>query len=63
MPELLLDLLLPETDRGVALQWLIMVPFWLIVLVVTRRQPRDIRMFIAGLAMLNLAWFGARTIH
>ena len=63
MPELLLDLLLPKTDRGVALQWSIMLPFWLIVFVVTRHQSRDIRMFIYGVAMLNLAWFGARTIH
>jgi hypothetical protein len=63
MPELLLDLLLPETDRGVALQWAIMLPFWLIVFIATRRQSQDIRVFIYGLAMLNLAWFAARTIH
>lgn len=63
MPEILLDLLLPETDRGVAIQWALMVPFWLVVLTLTRKQPKDIRLFVAGLAMLNLAWFGARMIH
>ena len=63
MPELLLDLLLPETDRGVAIQWLVMVPFWAVVLVVTRRRSKDVRTFLVGLAMINLAWFAARTIH
>ncbi|MGI9606120.1 MAG: hypothetical protein ACR2P0_08280 [Acidimicrobiales bacterium] len=63
MPEPLLDFLLPETDRGVAIQWLVAVPFWIVVVILTRRQSKDIRTFIYGLAMLNLAWFAARTIH
>lgn len=63
MPEFLVDLLLPATDRAVAIQWAIMVPFWTILFVLMRHQPKDVRLFIAGLAMLNLAWFAARTVH
>ncbi len=63
MGEFLLDLLLPKTDRVVAIQWAIMTPFWLLTFWLTRRQPKDIRTFIYGLAMLNLAWFAARTVH
>ncbi len=63
MPEFLLDLLLPKTDRAVTIQWAIMAPVWLIVIVLTRKMQKDTRLFIYGLAMLNLAWFGARAIH
>lgn len=63
MPEFLLDLLLPKTDRIVAIQWMIMIPFWLVVIVLTRKMPKETRLFIYGLAMLNLAWFAARTVH
>lgn len=63
MPDFLLDLLLPRTDRVVAIQWLVMTPFWLIIFVLVRHQPKDTRLFVYGLAMLNLAWFAARTVH
>ena len=63
MPELILDLLLPETARGVLIQWLIMVPFWLVVIAVSLRWSKDARTFVYGLAMVNLAWFAARTVH
>ena len=63
MPDFLLDLLLPGTDRAVAIQWSIMIPFWVVALVAVRRQNRDVRTFVLGLAIINLAWFAARTIH
>ena len=63
VPEFLLDLLLPATDRAVAIQWSIMIPFWVVALVAVRRQNRDVRTFVLGLAIINLAWFAARTIH
>ena len=63
MPEFLLDLLLPKTDRTVAIQWLVMTPFWLVTNFAVRKQSKDVRLFVAGLAMLNLAWFAARTVH
>ena len=63
MGEFLLDVLLPKTDRIVAIQWAVMTPFWLVMFWLTRRQPKDIRTFVYGLAMLNLAWFAARTVH
>ncbi|MFT7473391.1 MAG: hypothetical protein ACI81L_000306 [Verrucomicrobiales bacterium] len=63
MPEFLLDLLLPKTDRVVFIQLAIMAPFWLALIIATRRQSKDLRTFVYGLAMLNVAWFAARTIH
>ena len=63
VPDFIVDLLLPATDRAVAIQWSIMIPFWIVALVAVRRQSRDIRTFVLGLAVINLAWFAARTIH
>ncbi len=63
MPDWLLDLLLPETDRAVAIQWIVMAVVWAVVIAVTWRRDRDIRHFVWGLAMLNLGWFAARTVH
>ena len=63
MPDVVVDLLLPTTDRAVLIQWMVMVPFWLFVLVAVRRQDKDVRTFVLGLAMVNLAWFAARTVH
>lgn len=63
MKELLLDLALPETDRGVAAQWIVMGVVWAVVIASTWRQTRDVRHFVWGLAMLNLAWFALRTVH
>ena len=63
MRELLLDLALPETDRGVAIQWIVMAGVWAVVIPLTWRANRDIRHFVWGLAMMNLAWFSARTVH
>ncbi len=61
----LLDLALPRTDRVVFIQWAVMAPFWLIVLVITfRKTPvKEYRQFAVGLAIMNLAWFAARMIH
>lgn len=63
MPDALVDLLLPATDRAVAIQWAVMVPFWILALVAVRGRDRDIRTFVVGLAVINLAWFAARTVH
>lgn len=63
MGDFLLDLALPRTDRAVAIQWVVMGAFWTLVIVATWRKERDIRHFVWGLAMLNLAWFAARVVH
>lgn len=63
MRELLLDLVLPKTDQGVFIQWGIAAFFWLAVFVGTRKINKDVRTFIYGLAMLNIAWFAFRTLH
>jgi len=59
----MLDLLLPRTDGGVYVQWTVMGVFWLIVLVAIRRWSKDARLFIWGLATVNLAWFMIRMAH
>lgn len=63
MSEFLLDVFLPKTDRIVLIQTIVMAGFWAIVIPLTWRKDRDIRHFVWGLAMLNVAWFAARTIH
>ncbi len=63
MRELFLDLLLPETDQGAVIQWVVMAVFWLVVAYLTRRWRQEHRLFVGGLAMLNIAWFAARTLH
>lgn len=63
MREFLLDLFLPETDRIVLIQTIVMACFWAIVIPATWRIDKDIRTFVWGLAMLNVGWFAARTVH
>lgn len=61
--EFLLDLLLPKTDQGVFIQWGVAALVWPVVLFFVRNASKDVRTFVIGLAVLNLAWFAARTIH
>lgn len=63
MRQEILDILLPTSDRVVAIQTIVMAVFWLVVLIAIRRRSKDIRTFAYGLAMINLAWFAARMIH
>lgn len=60
---LLLDLLLPATDRAVKIQWMVMTVVWLVVLWLTRRLNKDYRLFIYGLLAVNLGWFAVRAVH
>ena len=61
--EFLLDLLLPKTDQGVFIQWGVAALVWPVVLFFARNASKDVRTFVIGLAVLNLAWFAARTVH
>ncbi|MEM8707353.1 MAG: hypothetical protein AAGE98_12900 [Actinomycetota bacterium] len=63
MRELLLDLLLPETDRGAVIQIVVATVVWAVVLAWSLRWRREYRIFAVGLAVLTYAWFGARAIH
>lgn len=63
MGDLVLDLLLPPTDRAVAIQWMVMVPLWLFAVVATWRWARDPRHLVWGLITMNLAWFALRAAH
>lgn len=63
MSDFLLDLALPTTDRVVFIQWIVMSIFWVAMFVGSRKWSKDIRLFVYGIAMLNLAWFAFRTVH
>ena len=63
MSDFLLDLVLPETDQAVAVQWAVMGVVWSVLTIVTWRADRDIRHFVWGCATLNLGWFMARMVH
>lgn len=63
MSDVVLDLLLPKTDRMVLIQTIVMGLFWLVVIFATWRRSRDVRHFIWGLATMNAAWFAFRTVH
>ncbi len=61
--EVVLDVILPKTDRIVAIQWAIMGPIWLFVIALSWQYERDIRHFLWGICTINFAWFLARMIH
>ena len=63
MRELLLDLLLPETDRGATIQIVVAAVFWAVMIGWSLRWRREYRLFVIGLAVVTFAWFGARAIH
>lgn len=63
MRELLLDLLLPETDRGAVTQIIVAAVFWTVMIGWSLRWRSEYRLFVIGLAVLTFAWFGARAIH
>jgi len=61
--EFALDIVLPKTDRVVAVQWAIMGPIWLFVIGLSWQYERDIRHFLWGICVINFAWFLARMVH
>lgn len=61
--DIVVELALPRTDAGVAVQWLVMAPLWVAALVATRRLRAEYRRFVLGLVVANLAWFAVRTVH
>ncbi len=65
MSNFFLELALPRTDAGVYVQTIVMGVFWALVLlaVVVLRVRREYRTFAVGLAVINFAWFAARTVH
>ena len=63
MKEFLLDLFLPPTDRIVAIQWAIAIPLWIAAVFGARNASRDVKHFVWGICMMNLAWFTIRAAH
>ena len=63
MSDLLLEIALPRTDAGVAVQWIVAAAVWLVLVIAVWRQPRDIQLFAWGLIVMNLALFSLRTVH
>ena len=58
----MIDLLLPRTDAGVAVQAIVVTVLAVIALALTWRN-RDLRLFAGGLAMITYAWMALRTVH
>ena len=56
------ELFFPRTDAGVVFQASIVFPVLLIVLVLLRRD-RELRIFVLGVFMVVLAFFGLRALH
>ena len=63
MKNFVVELLLPRTDAGVAVQWLVMVPFWALTVWRTWRFDHEVRLLVWGLGTVNLAWFLIRMAH
>ncbi len=65
MRNFLLELALPRTDAGVYGQTIVMAIVWSVVIsaAVVLRARKEYRTFAIGLAVLNFAWFAARTVH
>ena len=63
MWDLLLEVALPRTDKGVAVQWIVAAAIWPVALLSVRNQNRDIKLFVVGLIVMNIALFSLRTVH
>ncbi len=57
-----MDLLLPRTDRAVAVQLAVAVVVLTATFVVFRRD-RDVRLLVVGVAVMAAAWFALRSLH
>lgn len=62
MLDLLLDLLLPTTDRGVAVQAVVVLAILAGALLAARRH-REWRLVVVGAALLAVGAFGLRALH
>jgi len=65
MRNFILELALPRTDAGVYAQTIAMAVVWTVVIsaVLILRARTEYRTFAIGLAVINFAWFAARTVH
>lgn len=58
----MMELLLPRTDAGVAVQLAVAAVVFAVALFVVRRD-RDVRLLVIGMAVMTAAWSGVRTLH
>jgi hypothetical protein len=58
----LIDLLLPETDGGAAIQLVVFLSLALAGIVLTRRR-REWLVLSVGITLLGLGLFGVRAVH
>ncbi len=65
MSDFVLDLALPRSDSAVYVQVVVMGIIWTVVIgvLVAIGARREYRTFAVGLAVVNFAWFAARTVH
>jgi len=60
---MIINVIFPTTDNAVYAQWAVAILFWVLIIFLTKKQSKDIRLFILGLFIINLAWFAIRTLH
>lgn len=58
----MLDLLLPRTDAGVAVQLIVAITVFAIAIYLVRRHL-EWRIFVVGFAVLTLGLMALRTVH
>lgn len=63
VPDWLLDLLLPTTDRAATTQWLVAAVVFAGLLPVAFRRNREVGLLVTGIATCTLAWFLIRMAH
>lgn len=58
----MMELLLPRTDLGVAVQLAVAAVVFAVALLLVWRD-RDVRLLVIGLAVMTVAWSGLRMLH
>lgn len=56
------EVFLPRTDAAVAVQAIVAAAVLTSTLIIVRRDP-DLRIFVIGVAVMTVAWFGVRSLH
>lgn len=58
----MIELLLPRTDAGAAVQAAVALVIFVPAVIAVRRH-RELRIFVIGVGTITAAWFALRTVH
>ena len=62
MGDLLIDLVLPRTDRAALIQLLVVLPIFALW-IWRSRHDKDHLLLACGVSLFTLSWFALRTLH